>query len=65
MLFLSAQPLSRINIYHDFQIENIFKKNKGSIPQVYLLDPMGELVYSREEDKDDDLHKLVQILKTR
>ncbi len=55
--------LNWINIYHDIQIENIFLKNKGVIPQVYLLDTNGKLMYSRKEDKDDDLHKLVEILK--
>jgi thiol-disulfide isomerase/thioredoxin len=51
-----------INIFHDIEIENIFLKN-SAIPQVYLIDPKGMLIYSRDEEKDYDLQKLKKILK--
>ncbi len=51
-----------INIFHDIRIESIFLK-KGGIPQVYLIDPSGKLIYSREDEKDYNLHKLKNILK--
>jgi thiol-disulfide isomerase/thioredoxin len=50
------------NIFHDTELEKIFLKTYA-IPQVYLIDPYGKLVYSREEEKDYDLNKLTEILK--
>lgn len=50
------------NILHDIELENIFLKT-SAIPQVYLIDPSGKLVYSREEQKDYHLNKLTKILK--
>lgn len=52
-----------INIFHDIEIEKIFLKG-GGIPQVYLIDTNGKLIYSREEEKDYDLSKLKNILKS-
>lgn len=50
------------NIFNDIEIESIFLK-KGGIPQVYLIDPNGELIYNRQKEKDYDLYKLKKILK--
>ena len=50
-----------INIFHDIAIENVFLKS-GGIPQVYLIDRDGKLIYSREKEKDYDLLKLKKIL---
>ena len=51
-----------INIFHDLEIENIFLKG-GGIPQVYLIDVNGKLIYSREEEKDYDLSQLKKIIR--
>ncbi len=52
------------NIFHDIEIENVFLK-KGGIPQVYLIDPTGKLIYSRGEQQDYNLKKLTELLKLR
>lgn len=60
---LKRNKMNWINIYHDIEIENIFLKG-GEIPQVYLIDPNGKLIYSRQSDKDYDLYKLRKILES-
>jgi len=51
-----------INIFNDQNIENLYGK-KGSIPQVYLINPAGDLIYNNEEENDYELKKLISLLK--
>ena len=52
-----------INIFDDQNIENAYGK-KGSIPQVYLINPNGDMIYNNEEEEDYELRKLIDIIKT-
>ncbi|MEO6638654.1 MAG: TlpA disulfide reductase family protein [Ginsengibacter sp.] len=62
MQAIKKYKMNWINIFHDTALENIFLQT-GSIPQVYLINPGGELIYSREDQKDFDLQKLKRLLK--
>jgi hypothetical protein len=53
-----------INIVNNHDVINRYGKNPG-IPQVYLINPKGELIYSRTQAKDYDLTKLTEFLKTK
>jgi thiol-disulfide isomerase/thioredoxin len=50
-----------INIYNDERLINQYGKTR-SLPQVYLIDKDGRIIYSREEDKDYDLSMLRKII---
>ena len=52
-----------INIFDDQNIENAYGK-KGAIPQVYLINPSGDIIYNNEEEDDYELRKLIDIIKT-
>ena len=52
-----------INIFDDQNIENAYGK-KGAIPQVYLINPIGDIIYNNEEEDDYELRKLIDIIKT-
>jgi thiol-disulfide isomerase/thioredoxin len=52
-----------INIFNDQNLENLYGR-KGPIPQVYLINSDGDLIYNNEEENDYELKKLIDILKT-
>jgi hypothetical protein len=49
------------NIINDPRLENAFGNSPG-IPQVYLVDKAGKIIYSRSESEDYDLQKLLHII---
>lgn len=51
-----------INIFNDQNLENLYGK-KGAIPQVYLINPNGDVIYNNEEENDYELKKLIGIIK--
>ena len=53
-----------INIFNDQNIENLYGK-KGAIPQVYLINPNGDLIYNNEEGNDYQLKKLISIIEVK
>jgi hypothetical protein len=46
-----------INVYDRRDLANIYGSDKG-IPQVYLLDKNGIIIYSRDKMEDYDLTRL-------
>ena len=50
-----------INIFNDQYVINKYLKT-SSLPKVYLIDPLGKIIYSRTENKDSDLVKLRSML---
>ena len=50
-----------INIFNDKNVINKYLKT-SSLPKVYLVDPSGKIIYSRNENKDSDLVKLRSML---
>jgi thiol-disulfide isomerase/thioredoxin len=48
---------------HTFLDENLKAKfGVSSIPKIYLISPDGYILYSNQEEDDEDLNKLVQVL---
>ena len=52
-----------VNIINDPIMESVFG-NPQDIPQVYLIDKQGKIIYSRTEEKDYDLNKLFTLIKS-
>lgn len=50
------------NIFNDSMVNSAYGNNPA-IPQVYLIDKTGKIIYSRTDDKDYDLKKLISIVK--
>ncbi|MBK6380598.1 MAG: hypothetical protein IPF72_13165 [Chitinophagaceae bacterium] len=50
-----------INIIND-PIVNSAYGNNPALPQVYLINKEGKIIYSRTDDKDYDLKKLYSIV---
>lgn len=55
--------LAWIHIFNN--IELLKRYGVLAIPQVYLIDPQGQIIYSREEEKDLKLELLTQLLAKR
>lgn len=53
-----------INIFNDNDLINKYGK-KQLLPQIYLIDQEGKIIYSKEEAKDYDLKKLESFLSTQ
>ncbi len=61
---VTKHKLNWIQIFHNMEIVNIY--NAQGVPSVYLIDPGGILIYTREDAKDfDHLNLLNQLLETR
>lgn len=61
---IEKYKLDWINIMSDKNVRNIYGNNP-SIPQVYLIDPAGIIIYSKAQAKDPALDLLTALIKTK
>lgn len=61
---IKKYDMNWINIFNDNDLINKYGKKK-SLPQIYLIDQEGKIIYSREEAKDFDLKKLESFLSSQ
>lgn len=59
--FVSKNSMDWINVYGRYDFCKVYGADKG-IPQVYLINQNGVIIYSRSIFKDDDLNKLPAIV---
>ncbi len=59
---IQKYQMNWMNIFNDPMVNNAYGNNPA-LPQVYLIDKTGKIIYSRTDDKDYDLNKLIGIVK--
>ena len=60
--YISINNIDWINVFNRFDFCNMYGADKG-IPQLYLLDKNGLIIYSRAQTNDIDLNELTKLLK--
>lgn len=59
---IQKYQMNWMNIFNDPMVNSAYGNNPA-LPQVYLIDKTGKIIYSRTDDKDYDLNKLIGIVK--
>lgn len=59
---IQKYQMNWMNIFNDPMVNNAYGNNPA-LPQVYLIDKTGKIIYSRTDDKDYDLNKLIGVVK--
>lgn len=59
---IQKYQMNWMNIFNDPMVNSAYGNNPA-LPQVYLIDKTGKIIYSRTDDKDYDLNKLIGVVK--
>lgn len=59
---VKEKKMNWVHIFRDMEFYNTYG-NQNGIPQIYLIDTAGNLIYSKKEENDNDMLKLKKLLR--